>query len=285
MSNIVEITDEKITEKDKTISEQSALIQKLIEQTKTLANRNKEGENRELILKEAVKHTQNVLASEKMKVLNLEQRLESTISDSQTEKDKAKKELDREKKKLLTNNEEVKKKDLEIKTLSMEIKQYEQKTKAMTLEIDTLKDRLKETIATKDTLLAVNRQLEVEAMEDNQGKKPGKQEPNNEPKTLDDQEKSPSHPIQEIIVPTNQVSLLVEPLSKDQDSTHSNSDNHDSQVWTIKDEWKGDEKDTTKTTGGRHNQPEKSCFSCGSHDHIIKDCLKGNNLFGEILLP
>ena len=115
-------------------------------------------------------------------------------------------------------------------------------------------------------------------MEDNQGKKTGKQEPINKPKTSDDQEKSPLDAIQEIIVPTNQVSLLVEPVLKDQDSTHSNSDNHDSQVWTIKDEWKGDEKDTTKTTGGRHNQPEKSCFSCGSHDHIIKDCLKGNNL-------
>ena len=98
----------------------------------------------------------------------------------------------------------------------MEIKQYEQKTKTMTSEIYTLKAKLEETIATKDTLLAVNRHSEVEAIENNQGRKPKKEVPNNESKILDDQEKFQSDPIQE-------ESLLVEPLSKDQNNTHSNN--------------------------------------------------------------
>ena len=49
-----------------------------------------------------------------------------------------------------------------IKWSNRKIKQCEQKTKTMTTEIDTLKAKLKEN--TKETLLTVRRQLEVETI-------------------------------------------------------------------------------------------------------------------------
>ena len=49
-----------------------------------------------------------------------------------------------------------------------------------------------------------------------------------------------SDPNQEVIVATNpKESLLVEPLSKNQDNNHNK--NQDSKVWTIKDGWNREE--------------------------------------------